>query len=475
MATPQNNETGRPKIEVRSIDYIPRNERHGKVWHQGPFWFSGNFVIMTMIIGFIGPSMGLSTLYSVLAIALGVGFGTFFMAFHANQGPTMGLPQMIQSRAQFGMRGAILPFAAVIFCYIGFNVFNVILATDAVQTVVPGVREPWYLLWVGAAALLAVIGHDLLHTVQRWLSYLIIAVYSLMTVAALLTLHADAALTATHFNLDAFLVQLGAAAGYQISYSVYVSDYSRYLPHDTPMRKIVWWTYLGAACSALWLMSLGALIGSAIPEPNAIGSLRQVGNQFINGFGTFTVLISLPTLIGIMAVNFYGAMLTGISALDAFRKVAPTLRSRIAGIGITALIVFAIALAIPQQYLATFNTFILLILYFLIPWTAVNLVDFYFVRKGHYAISEIFNPDGIYGLWSRPGLLAWFAGLLAMVPFMSLSFYTGPIAQALGGADIAFIIGLPVSGFGYWLLTRHLQAANETQVILASEKILEQA
>ncbi|MGH8348941.1 MAG: cytosine permease, partial [Pseudomonas sp.] len=147
----------------------------------------------------------------------------------------------------------------------------------------------------------------------------------------------------------------------------------------------------------------------------------------------------------------------------------------VAGIAITALIVFAIAMAIPEQYLATFNTFILLILYFLIPWTAVNLVDFYFVRKGQYAISEIFNPQGIYGLWSKSGLIAWFAGLLAMVPFMSLSFYTGPMAQALGGADIAFIIGLPVSGIGYWLLSRNLHVSQEARVIQASEKLLEQA
>jgi nucleobase:cation symporter-1, NCS1 family len=473
MTTQQSSETARPTIEVRSIDYVPRNERHGKVWHQGPFWFAGNFVIMTMIIGFIGPSMGLSALYSILAIALGVGFGTFFMAFHANQGPTMGLPQMIQSRAQFGIRGAILPLAAVVFCYIGFNVFNVILATDAVQTVLPGVRQPWYVLWIVAAALLAVVGHDLLHIVQRWLTYLIIAVYSVMTVAALWTLHADVALTQAHFSLDAFLVQLGAAAGYQISYSVYVSDYSRYLPHDTPARKVVWWTYLGAAGSALWLMSLGAFIASALPEPNAIGSLRQVGNQFISGFGTFTVLISVPTLIGIMAVNFYGAMLTGISMIDAFRKVTAGLRGRISGIAVTAMIVFAIAIAIPDAYLASFNTFILLILYFLIPWTAVNLVDFYFVRKGNYAISEMFNPQGIYGLWSQSGLTAYFAGLLAMVPFMSLSFYTGPMAQALGGADIAFMVGLPVAGFGYWLMSRGLNLGNEARMILASEQLLE--
>lgn len=54
----------------------------------------------------------------------------------------MGLPQMIQSRAQFGLKGAIVPFAAVVFVYIGFNVFNVILATDAINTVLPGQRAP---------------------------------------------------------------------------------------------------------------------------------------------------------------------------------------------------------------------------------------------------------------------------------------------------------------------------------------------
>lgn len=26
------------QIERRSIDYVPEDERHGKAWHQGPFW-----------------------------------------------------------------------------------------------------------------------------------------------------------------------------------------------------------------------------------------------------------------------------------------------------------------------------------------------------------------------------------------------------------------------------------------------------
>jgi len=29
-------------VEVRSIDYVPLNERHGKVWSQGLLWFMSN-------------------------------------------------------------------------------------------------------------------------------------------------------------------------------------------------------------------------------------------------------------------------------------------------------------------------------------------------------------------------------------------------------------------------------------------------
>lgn len=211
---------------------------------------------------------------------------------------------------------------------------------------------------------------------------------------------------------------------------MYVSDYSRYLPHQTPSRQVIFWTYLGAAGSALWLMSLGAFLASALPSPDAIASVRDVGNRLIPGFGTFTVLIAVPALVGIMAVNCYGAMLTGISAIDGFKSIKPDLKSRVAGILLVAAVIFLIALNIPESYLGSFNTFVLLMLYFLVPWTAVNLADFYLVRKGHYAISDIFNPAGIYGRWSAAGLTAYFLGLLAMVPFMSLSFYQGPLALA---------------------------------------------
>ena len=101
MNSPASGRHGRARIAVesRSIDCIPDSERHARLADQGPFWFLGNFHFFTLSIGFVGPSLGLSAPWSALAGALGIMFGTLFMALHGAQGPQLGLPQMIQSRA----------------------------------------------------------------------------------------------------------------------------------------------------------------------------------------------------------------------------------------------------------------------------------------------------------------------------------------------------------------------------------------
>lgn len=49
-----------------------------------------------------------------------------------------------------------------------------------------------------------------------------------------------------------------------------------------------------------------------------------------------------------------------------------------------------------------------------------------------------------------------------MVPFFSIgTFFTGIVAQHMGGVDISRFIGLPVAGVLYWLFTRNLDLAAE--------------
>src|SRR5579871_5257386 len=127
------------QIETRSIDYIPLAERHGKVWHLWPVWFTGGANLATLATGTTGVKLGLDLAWTTVAIVLGSALGTFFMAFHSTQGPQLGLPQMIQSRPQFGYTGALLVWAVALIAYIGYNAFNQILAAQALHQLVDGI------------------------------------------------------------------------------------------------------------------------------------------------------------------------------------------------------------------------------------------------------------------------------------------------------------------------------------------------
>ncbi len=125
-------------IEKRSIDYVPIAERHGKVWHLWPVWFSGDAHLATVATGVVGIALGGHFMWMALAVLFGCAFGTFFMAFHSTQGPQLGLPQMIQSRPQFGYVGALLVWGVALIAYIGFNAFNQILAAQTVLSLYGG-------------------------------------------------------------------------------------------------------------------------------------------------------------------------------------------------------------------------------------------------------------------------------------------------------------------------------------------------
>jgi len=116
-----------------------------------------------------------------------------------------------------------------------------------------------------------------------------------------------------------------------------------------------------------------------------------------------------------------------------------------------------------------------LLLYLFTPWTAINLVDFYLVRRGHYSIREIFNPAGMYGHWNWRGLSAYLIGFIVMIPFFSTTLYTGPVARALGGADIAMLVGLPVAAGVYLLACCSIDLEDEWQRARTADVGLEPA
>jgi NCS1 family nucleobase:cation symporter-1 len=197
---------------------------------------------------------------------------------------------------------------------------------------------------------------------------------------------------------------------------------------------------------------------------DALAGINETGNAAISYLGSVLAIVSTLVLVATMGLNAYSGMLTAVTALDSLRPVNPTRRLRVMTIIALAVAWFVMSLLLTNATTAL-NTTLLIMLYLLVPWTAVNLTDYFFVRRGHYAIADLFTPNGIYGAWSWRGLAAFLVGIAAEIPFGVLPFFIGPAAAAMGDVDIAFIVGLLVSGVVYVLLTRSLDVSHELELI----------
>ena len=219
------------------------------------------------------------------------------------------------------------------------------------------------------------------------------------------------------------MAQFSVAAAYNITYAPYVSDYSRYLPQRTPPRGIIASVFFGASGSAIWLIALGAWLATRLGATDGLVGLQTAGDNMAAPLGSVAAFLSATALVATMGMNAYGGMLTVLTGdrLVQEDQDQPGSGER-APILVLAVIWYVLGKAISSTASAVGAVLdsLTLMLYLLVPWTAMNLVDFFFVRRGHYAITDLFRLDGIYGAWAWRGLTAYAVGFAAEIPFMVL-------------------------------------------------------
>ena len=463
------------EIERLSIDWVPENKRHGRLWHQPLLWFLSDFQYFTIPIGFVGPALGLSLGWTVVAGALGVFVGTIFMALHATQGPRLGLPQMIQSRAQFGYRGVLVILAVTLFTYLAFNVTDEVLTSQGFHNAFGLDATAVEIAVAVIAIVIAIWGHDWVHRVFRALLMVSFPVVSLLSIAVIFGLaHGHASHAHLGFTLAAFMAQFTTAAAYNITFAPYVSDYSRYLPSATNARKVIATVLFGASTSPMWLIALGAWLAIHLGATDGLVGTKIAGNNFFHPLGSVAAILLALSLIATMGMNAYGGMLTVLTAIDSIRRIHPGRRARVITILALAVVWFAISRSISSNGASTVANSLTLMLYLLVPWTATNLVDFFLVRRTRYAITDLFDAHGIYGSWNWRGLVAYFVGFAAEIPFMVLPSlagftFTGPLAKQISDIDISWLVGLAVTAIVYWLLSLSMDVHGETAAIEASD------
>jgi NCS1 family nucleobase:cation symporter-1 len=442
-------------IEHNTIHPIPADKRHGTFYYLFTIWFGCNMNILTVVTGALATTLfGLNFLPSVIALTLGTMIGTVFMALHAAQGPQLGVPQMVQTRGQFGSVGAIVIVIAVVLMYMGFISSNMVLGGQEINSAVHAVSINEGVVILAVLSLIAAVyGYDMIHEYSKYVS--LITGLALVVVFVMLVMFVGLPktfFTTGAYTLPNFIGAMSLAALWTLSYAPYVSDYTRYMPKDTGVVPSFWGTYAGTALGSIFPEILGAMIGLIVGNGSVVnGFLAASGGLGIPIAIIFTVALACAT-----AVNIYCGVLAVLTFVQTFVKGwMPGINARI----VTSVAIFAVGLVVgivgQANFLQNYMNFLYVLLYVLVPWTAINLVDYYLVHHGSYDVPSFVESDGgIYGRFQWPALGCYALGIVIEVPFMSQTLYTGPIAKMLGGADISWMVCLAVISPVYYVVSK---------------------
>lgn len=403
------------------------------------FWshFAPNLGPGGWVTGVLLVHLGLGLDSGLLAIALGNVLGAIPVAYAAVIGPVTGLPQMEGSRRVLGRFGVRPPaFLNWVTC-VGWDAVNNVPAATALIALVAVVSLAapfWLALGVLASVQMAasVFGHDAVQWLQKRLGGVLLVAFAL--IAGLRIVHGGiASLPAGHANLATFVLATAILASFNLSWASYSSDYTRYLPADTPPSAIVWRTLAALLGSAVPFQVLGLLTAGGIrdPSPTAVIASLQDAAGWLGPF--VLAAIALSSITG-NSVNDNTAAYSLVSAGVRVPRVLAAI--------LTASLGYVLAVAGHGAYADLYTSYLVVTLYWVAPWIGIVLADWWRNPGRDRAPRRSWPFEATLFL----GVTALTIGL-----FSSTDLYTGPVARWLGGADIGYAVGFGLAfGITAW-------------------------
>lgn len=414
-------------VEANGINVIAERERHGRPRDLFKPWFAANISVLGLSYGAWVLAFGGSFAQSLIALALGVVASFLLVGLASLAGQRGSAPTMTLSRAAFGVRGNAVPTFVAYLSLVGWEIVLVSLAVLMSRTVAQrlGAGDGSLAMVATFGLVVAIImasgitGFGLIMRVQGWIT----AATAVLTVGYL-------ALVAGHIDLGAVAslpagppgamvgVFVFALTGFGLGWVNCAADYSRYLPRGASGRGVVAWTTLGAALPIALLTTAGLLLGAsdaALAEAighDPIGALTQVlPTWYVVPFAAVAFL----GLVGGAILDIYSSGLTLLTlGLPVQRWQAVALDGVLMVIGTVYVVWFA------QDFLGTFQGFLLTLGVPLAAWVGVFLADL-MLRRGGYDDAALFDRRGRYG-----SVNALAVGLLVLGSVLGWGLVTNP-------------------------------------------------
>jgi NCS1 family nucleobase:cation symporter-1 len=441
-------------IEGHGMDPIPESARYGSVNRIFTVWFSPNLVPAAFFIGTLVTLdfLKLGFVTGLLAILIGNLIGSYFVALLSTMGPKLGLAQMPAARLPFG-KSIVVPGLLNWLSTIGWDGINSLFGAYALTILIPALPFVGALvIIVLCQAALGIFGYEAIHTFEKYAAIILGAMFVVLTIA--IVGKADTSFTDGLSGADqigAFIAMVAIVASFVLAWSLYASDYSRYLPSNTPVRKVFWYTLAGMAIASGWLEILGLLVATKATG----GESSQTIYDVLGGTGAIVASLAMVAIaIGTVAVNAMNDYTGSLSLQAAGLRI-----KRIYSAATVAVLGFLFTLVLNTGDFATnFTNFLLFISYWISPFVGVVLADWWLRRQQA-------DPQSIVDFARLPSgtvaLVALIVGFVVGIPFQNSSLgysWGGPFnyitANYLHGADLAYYVGGGVAFLIYWFGAR---------------------
>jgi purine-cytosine permease-like protein len=437
-------------VEPGGVEYIPAEARHGSPIQLFWTWTSPNLEFATIAVGILAVLVFRQSFWAAaLAIVVGTGLGSVTHGILSSWGPESGFCQMILSRTGFGFLGNILPAGLnSVIAGIGWFAVNSVsgaLALHALWDVLP--KALCLIIVVAAQLIIAFLGHNLIHVFERYAFPLLAIVFVIGAIIVLSKSHPGQSIAGAQSSLGAFLLTAGAAFGYACGWNPYASDYTRYLPANTPKLSVGLYAGLGVFVSCVFLEIAGAAMVTAAKAPDIDPGVYT--SLMPTVLAKLTLLCIAVGAVAANALNIY----SGAMSFMALGLRLPTHIAR----GIVALVFGTIGFFVALDGLnnvSRYEDFLLVIAYWIAPWLGVVLVDRW-LRPNIDRTAIV--GDTRYQNWAGPIAMA-LGMVISIWLFAAQVKYTGPIPKhhpAFG--DLTFEVGFVISAVTYYVLVRVLR------------------
>ncbi|MEU2672612.1 cytosine permease [Streptomyces sp. NPDC007164] len=450
------------QLETRGIDLIPADERGGRPRQLFAVWAAPNVSYLSLVVGATLILMGL-TLPQAIGIILAGNLLWICTGVIAAAGPAAGTSGSVISRAFHGVIGnkfvLVLTGWLIAAAYLALNwsaasVAGIGLAARLGLPDNAAVHATVIVLIAAATLLIAIYGYATIVRLYTALSILLTVVFIVVTgyvLAATDWSYAPAEPLRGGALTAAIGIGFAIIASTPLSYSN-SPDLARYLPRDSSPAAIAGWTALGAYVPSVLFTTVGALAATTLDMTDPQAALEGILP------GWFVPVFVIAVVVNTMANNGMTAYSAGLSIQSVGVRLARIPAVLTIGILGAAMTLYAI---LVWDFLTSVNTMLQLVVVVTGPAMAVAVTDLV-MRRNRYNGADLLEQERGGPFWYHrgvhwSGILALVSGGVTSLMWVNTSFWTGPLAHAMGDVDLSIPAGMAVASAVYWAAARILR------------------